>query len=61
MYIRGFEKVLFSTDLSKYALKVLGYPDQIPRVSERVRFHVIDLAPSHPPKLRASEDRLYPG
>jgi len=26
------EKVLFSTDLSKYALKMLDYPDQIPRV-----------------------------
>jgi hypothetical protein len=44
-----FEKMLFSTDLSNYALKVLDYLDQIPRVREVVLFHVIDLAPSHPP------------
>lgn len=42
-----FEKVLFPTDLSKYALKVLDYLDQIPGIREVVLFHVIDLTPSH--------------
>ena len=55
-----FEKVLFSTDLSKYALKVLDYLDQIPRVREVVLFHVIRFTPiSPPPQPRASDYRLY--
>ena len=46
-----FEKVLFPTDLSEYALKVLDYLDQIPGIREVVQFHVIILTPSYPPSL----------
>jgi hypothetical protein len=55
-----FENVLFPTDLSEYALKVLDYLDQIPGIREVVQFHVINLAPSYP-QPRASDYILYPG